>query len=150
MAALLVWVAQPVLTQEMPAARTSRVILREMTQVRLQLAEDVNSKTAKPGAPVELLLSDDLKVENAVVATSGSRAIGTVVHSKGPNFWGEPGELNIRITFLKVGKTKVRLRGASGEIGTRYVVVRGSHAELKRGTEVIAYVDHDTEIPLEP
>lgn len=124
----------------------STVILREMTEVPLKFAEDVNSRTAKQGQAVEFVLAQDLKVGDAVVAKAGSRAIGTVVHSKTPDFWGEAGELNVRITFLKAGNTKVPLRGASGEVGTRYVVVRGSQAVMKRGTPVKAYVDTDTEV----
>jgi hypothetical protein len=124
----------------------SKIILREMTEIPLKFAEDVNSKAAKQGQSVEFVLAEDLKVGEVIVARRGARALGTVVHSKTPDFWGEPGELNVRITFLKAGKTKVPLRGATGEVGTRYIVIRGSQAILKSGTPVKAYVDADTEV----
>ena len=128
-----------------PASK-AKIILREMTEVPLKFAEDVNSKGARQGQAVEFVLGEDLKVGDVLVAKRGSRALGTVVHSKTPDFWGEPGEVNVRITFLKAGSTKVPLRGASGEVGKRYVVVRGSQAILKAGTPVKAYVDSDTEV----
>lgn len=71
------------------------------------------------------------------------------MHAKKPDFWGEAGEVNIRITFLKVGATKVPLRGAAGEVGTRYIVIRGSQAILRTGTLLKAYVAEDTLVTVE-
>jgi hypothetical protein len=124
----------------------TKIILREMTEVPLKFAEDVNSRSARQGQAVEFVLAEDLKVGAVIVAKRGSRALGTVVHSKTPDFWGNPGEVNVRITFLKAGNTKVPLRGASDGVGRRYVIVRGSQAVLKAGTPVMAYVDADTEV----
>jgi hypothetical protein len=127
----------------------SPVLLREGTEVSLKLAQDVNSRAAKPNEPIELALAENLKVGDIIVAKAGSRALGTVVHAKKPDFWGEAGEVNIRITFLKVGATKVPLRGAAGEVGTRYIVIRGSQAILRTGTLLKAYVAEDTLVTVE-
>jgi hypothetical protein len=125
------------------------VLLREGTEVSLKLAQDVNSRAAKPNEPIELALAEDLTVGDLIVAKSGSRALGTVIHAKKPDFWGEAGEVNIRITFLKAGASKVPLRGAAGEVGTRYIVIRASQAILKTGTLLKAYVAEDTSIVIE-
>ncbi len=130
-----------------PANRV--VTLPEGAEVSLKLAQDVNSRAAKPNEPVELALAEDLKVGALVVAKAGSRALGTVVHAKKPDFWGEAGEVNIRITFLKAGTTKVPLKGSAGEVGTRYIVIRGSQAILKTGTLLKAYVAEDTQVRIE-
>ena len=132
----------------------SKLVIREGTEVPLKLAQNVNSRTAKTGEVVEFVVSEPIKVGDIVVADTGSRAIGSVTHSKTPDFWGNPGEMNLRITFLKAGKTKVPLRGALGQVGDIRVVIRGSQAVIKEGTPVKAYVDADTQldipVPLSP
>ena len=97
---------------------------------------------------VEFVLVAPLKVGDAMVADVGSRSIGTVVHSAKPNFSGEPGELSVRLTFLKAGKVKVPIRGTTLRVGDFRVVIRGSQAAIKQGTPMEAYVDADT--PVEP
>ena len=129
-----------------PAPTTQKLTLSEGTEVPLTFAQNVNSRTARDKEPVEFVLARDLKIGDAIIAEAGSRAIGIVVHSKRPDFWGEPGELNVRMTFLRAGKTKVPIRGAIGDLGTRYVVIRGSQAKILKGTPVTAYADGDTEV----
>jgi hypothetical protein len=96
----------------------------------------VYSSTAKEGDPVELVLAQDLTIGNIVVAEAGSRAIGKVVCTKPPDAWGKPGEFNVRVTFLKAGKTKVPLRGATGPIAGIPLV----------GTPLMAFVDADSAV----
>ena len=132
-------------TSDKPPLPT-KIVLREGTDVFLKLAQDVNSRTAKQDDPVEFSLSAPVKVGDIVVADIGSRAIGTVVHTAKPNFVGEPGELSVRLKFLKAGKIKVPLRGSTAQSGAFRVVIRGSQAVIKQGTQVKAYVDADTEI----
>lgn len=136
--------------QQAPPQVLAPVTLAEGTEVKLKLGERLNSRTAKPGDPVELALAEDLKVDADVVARAGSRALGTVVHTKTPDFSGEPGELNLRVQFLKVGKIKVPLRGALGGTGVRYVIIRGSQAVMPAGTPMVAYVDADTVVNVAP
>lgn len=133
-------------TSDKPAASPSKIVLREGTDVFLKLAQDVNSRTAKQDDPVEFSLSEPVKVGDIVVADAGSRAIGTVVHTMKPNFVGEPGELSVRLKFLKAGNVKVPLRGSTAQSGTFRVVIRGGQAVIRQGTQVKAYVDSDTEI----
>jgi hypothetical protein len=122
-------------------APSPQLVLREGTEVPLKFAETVYSRTAKEGDLVEFVLAEDLPIGNAVVAEAGSRAIGKVIYTKQPDAWGNRGELNVRVTFLKAGKTKVPLRGATGPID----------AVLVAGTPVKAFVDADSEVqPLNP
>jgi len=132
-------------SQEKPLA-PKKVLLAEGTQVALRTAEDISSRVARPGQPVELALAEDLKVGDAVVAKAGARALGEVVQAKRPDFWGEAGEVSLRVHFLRVGDQKVEIRGALGAAGTRYVVVRGSQAVIKAGTELKAFVAADVEV----
>jgi hypothetical protein len=122
-------------------APSPQLVLREGTEVPLKFAETVYSRTAKEGDVVEFVLAEDLIIGNTVVAEAGSRAIGKVIYTKQPDAWGNRGELNVRVTFLKAGKTKVPLRGATGPID----------AVLVAGTPVKAFVDADSEVqPLNP
>ena len=124
----------------------AKIVLEEGTEVFLRLAQDLNSKTAKEGELVEFVLTKPVMVGDVVVADAGSRATGTVVHSKTPDFWGNPGEINVRMAFLKAGKTKVPLRGSLGKVGSFRVVVRGGQGVIRQGMLMKALVDADTEI----
>jgi len=125
---------------------THKIVLRNGTEVVLKLAQDVNSQRAKEGEPVEFVVAEAVKVGEIVVAEAGSRAIGTVVHSSKPNFAGDPGELSVKLTFLKAGKTKVPLRGSMSETGNYRTMIRGVQALILRGTQIKAFVDADTEL----
>ena len=123
-----------------------RVVLSEGTEVNLRMAQDISSRAARPGEPIELTLAEDLKVGEAVVARVGQRALGEVVQAKKPDFWGEAGEVSVRVHFLRVGDKKVEIQGAIGSAGTRYVIVRGSQGIIKTGTPVKAFVVADVEV----
>ena len=123
-----------------------KVVLAEGTEVTLRMAQDISSRAARPGDPIELTLAEDLKVGDVVVAKAGARALGEVVQGKRPDFWGEAGEVSIRVHFLRVGNQKVEVRGAAGSAGTRYVIIRGSQAIIKTGTLVKAFVATDIDV----
>jgi hypothetical protein len=123
-----------------------KVLLAEGTELTLRMAQDISSRAARPGEPIELTLAEDLKVGDAIVAKAGARALGEVVKGKRPDFWGEAGEVSLRVHFLRVGDQKVEIRGALGSTGTRYIVIRGSQAIIKAGTLVKAFVAADAEV----
>lgn len=126
--------------------KPGKLILREGTPVVLKLAQDVNSRTARPDEPVELALAEPLKVGDALVADVGSRAAGVVVDSAKPNFSGDPGQLVFKLTFLKAGTTRVPIRGMTVENGVYRVLIRGSNAVIKAGAVIQGFVDADTEV----
>lgn len=126
----------------------SKVVLAEGTEITLRMAQDISSRAARPGEPIELTLAEDLKVGDLIVAKAGARALGEVVQAKRPDFWGEAGEVSLRVHYLRVGDNKVEIRGALGSAGTRYVVVRGSQAIIQAGTLVKAFVAAD--VPVTP
>ena len=135
----------PLLSQQTPPA-PKKVVLAEGTGVTLRMAQDISSRAARAGEPIELTLAEDLKVGDVIVAKAGARALGEVVQAKRPDFWGEAGQVSIRVHFLRVGDKKVEIRGATGAAGTRYVIIRGSQAVIKAGTLVKAFVAADSEV----
>jgi hypothetical protein len=136
--------SMPVLaqSQDVPIS-PMKMLLMEGTELKLRMAQDISSRAARPGEPIELSLAEDLEVGDAIVAKAGARALGEVIQAKRPNFWGEAGEVSLRVHFLRVGDQKVEIRGALGSAGTRYIIIRGSQAIIKAGTVVKAFVAAD-------
>lgn len=146
-------------TATAPVADASgKYMLREGEDVYLKFAQDLSSKTAAEGDPVALVLVDDLKIGNIVVAKAGSHAFGEVTNAKKSGMMGKAGELNLRLDYLKVGDAKIRLRGTKGkegESGTTGAVVltvlfgpiglikHGKNVEIKEGSALHAFVSDD-------
>lgn len=139
-----------------------RYLLRDGDDVPLLFAQDISSKTAAEGDPVMFTLADDLKVNGVVVAKEGCKAVGEVTHAEHSGMMGKAGQLSIRMDYLKVGDTKVHLRGTKGkegESGTTSTVVltvlfgpiglikHGKNIDIKQGTSVKAFVSDDTPLP---
>jgi hypothetical protein len=118
----------------------------------------LSSKTASEGDPVVLVLADDVKVGDVVVAKAGAKAFGEVTKAEKSGMMGKAGELNLRLNYLKVGDTKIKLRGTKGkegESGTTSAVVltvlfgpiglikHGKNVEIKQGQALHAFVGDD-------
>jgi hypothetical protein len=136
----------------------STVTLREGTEVKLKFAEDLSSKTASEGDPVNFVLDEDLKVGDVVVARAGSKAVGEVTNAKKAGMMGKGGELSIRLNHLKSGDSRIRLRGSKGKegegktgtavaltvlFGPIGLIKHGKQVQVKEGTPLTAYVDED-------
>jgi hypothetical protein len=149
---------QPSATASAPA----KLVLKEGTDVKLKFAEDLSSKTANEGDPVNLTLDEDLKVGDVVVAKAGCKATGTISNAKKAGMMGKAGELNMRLEHLKVGDQRVRLRGSKGKEGEGKVgtavaltvlfgpiglIKHGKNVDVKAGTPLAAYVDEDVALP---
>jgi hypothetical protein len=158
-------------SQSAPAAQApapvaeppAKLVLKEGTDVKLKFAQDLSSKTATDDDPVNLILDEDLKVGDATVCKAGAKAVGTVTHAKKAGMMGKGGELNLRLEYLIVGDTRMRLRGTKGKEGEGKVgaavaltvlfgpiglIKHGKNVEVKQGTPLLAYVDQDFTLPL--
>src|SRR5271163_202252 len=85
-----------------PAAAAT-YILHDGDDVPLKFDQDLSSKTATEGDPVNFVLDGDLMVGNVVVAKSGCKAVGEVTQAHKAGMMGKPGELSVRIDYLRVG-----------------------------------------------
>jgi hypothetical protein len=134
------------------------LVLKEGTDVKLKFADALSSKTAVDDDPVNLILDEDLKVGDVVVAKAGCKAVGTVTNAKKAGMMGKAGELNLRLEHLTVDDQRVRLRGSKGKEGEGRVgtavaltvlfgpiglIKHGKNVEVKAGTPLTAYVDED-------
>lgn len=135
-----------------------KYILREGEDVNLTFAQDLTSKTAAEGDPVTLTLVDDLKVGNVVVAKAGAHAVGEITKAAKSGMMGKAGELSLRLDYIKVGDTKIRLRGTKGKEGENKVtstvvltvlfgpiglIKHGKNVEIKQGSALHAFVADD-------
>lgn len=143
---------------EAPAKPAARLVVKEGTEVKLQFSQALNSKTALEGDPVNLALAEDLKVGEVTIAPAGTKALGTVTHAKKAGMMGKAGELNIRLEYLLVGDSRMRLRGSKGRegqgkegtavaltviFGPIGLIKHGKNVEVQEGTPLVAYVDQD-------
>ena len=149
---------QPSQVAEAPA----KLALKEGTDVKLKFAQDLSSKTAAEDDPVNLVLDEDLKVGDVVIAKAGAKALGTVTHVKKAGMIGKPGELNMRLEYVIVGDSRMKLRGTKGKegqgkegaavaltilFGPIGLIKHGKNVEIKEGTPLAAYVDQDFTVP---
>ena len=147
--------------QPMSTLPSGKLVLREGTDVKLKFADDLSSKTAADGDPVTLILDEDVKVGDVVVAKAGCKAVGEITNAKKAGMMGKAGELNLRLEHLTVGDTRVRLRGSKGKEGEGKVgtavaltvlfgpiglIKHGKNVEVKAGTPLSAYVDEDAQL----
>ena len=147
----------PVYAADEPTA-TGKVLLKEGSEVKLKFADDLSSKTATEGDPVNLTLDEDLKVGDVVVAKAGCKAVGTITNAKKAGMMGRAGELNMRLEHMKIGDDRVKLRGTKGKegqgkegtavaltvlFGPIGLIKHGKNVEVKAGTPLTAYVDDD-------
>ena len=145
-----------------PAEPPAKLVLKEGTDVNLKFAQDLSSKTATDDDPVNLVLGEDLKVGDVTIAKAGAKAVGTVTHAKKAGMMGKGGELNLRLEYLIVGDSRMRLRGTKGKEGEGKVgaavaltvlfgpiglIKHGKNVEVKEGTPLRAFVDQDFAVP---
>jgi hypothetical protein len=143
------------------SASVDKLVLKDGSDVKLKFAEAISSKTATDGDSVNLVLDEDLKVGNVVVAT-GSKAVGTITHAKKAGMMGKAGELNMRLEYLKVGDERVKIRGSKGKegeckegtavaltvlFGPIGLIKHGKNVDVKEGTPLAAFIDQDYTIP---
>lgn len=148
-----------------PAGPEGKLMLREGDEVKLKFLDDLTSKTATEGDPVNLELAEPLTVGNVVVARPGAKAVGEVSSAKKAGMMGRAGDLSIRLDHLTVGDTRVKLRGSKGKegegkegtavaltvlFGPIGLIKHGKNVEVKAGTPLTAYVDEDTALPPAP
>jgi hypothetical protein len=144
-----------------PAA-SNTLVLKDGSDVHLKFAEAVSSKTANEGDPVNLVLDEDLKIGDVVVAKAGSKAVGTVTNAKKAGMMGKAGELNMRLEYLKVGDDRVKIRGSKGKegegkegtavaltvlFGPIGLIKHGKDVDVKQGTPLAAFLDQDYTVP---
>ena len=106
--------AQPAMSNS-PPEPASKLVLKEGTEVKLKFRDNLSSKTAAEGDPVNLTLDQDLKVGEVTVARAGAAAVGTISQAKKSGMLGRAGELNMRLDHLLAGDSKSQAARKQGQ-----------------------------------
>lgn len=139
----------------------------EGTEMVVRLNDSLSSGTSTEGDQFSITLQDPVQLSDGAVLKPGYRGRGEVVKVKKKGFAGQAGELNIKISYVRIGDTRVRLRankGSQGQgamgatvalsvlFGPLGLLKHGHDVEIKAGQTITAYVDADAEIeaPIPP
>jgi hypothetical protein len=124
----------------------------------------LNSKTVVVDDPLNFALAEDVTVKGKVIAKAGAVAIGRVRQAQAARTLGRGGQMSLQMQYLKVGRVRVPLRGSQAQsgadktgetvalvvlFGLSGLIKHGSEIEVKEGSIFTAYVDQNTELPLQ-
>jgi hypothetical protein len=148
----------------LPPAPTIRTVkLPEGTEVKLELQEELSSSSSSEGDNFEVVSVSDIPLSNGMDIPPGYSGRGEITHAEHTGWLGKSGQLNIKLDYLKIGDTRIHLRGNKGGegkgntgnivvaavfFGVFAAAVHGHSIVYPEGTTMTAYVDTDTEIPL--
>jgi hypothetical protein len=134
----------------------------EGTEFPMRLEEALSSKHAQEGDRFTVSLVEDVKLADGTVLRAGYRGVGEVVEARDNGMLGKTGKLNVRLSYLKVGDERIRLRAskaAQGDhrTGTQVVTfvflgvfagfIKGKNVTIPKGAQIMAYADEDKDLP---
>jgi hypothetical protein len=136
-------------------------VLSHGTRVPMRTVEPLSSKHVRQGQRFALEVSDDIRVDGLLVIPRGARGVGEVSRVVTKGMMGKRGRLDVRVLFVEVGGTRIRLdgtasdRGRSGAapvalaaplIGVSAGFFTGTSAVIPAGSPIDGYVF--TDLPL--
>src|SRR5687767_6530332 len=99
-------------------AQTTEVVIPDGTEISVVTTEELSSKTATEGDPVNFRIAEDVVINGKVVVAKDSLVKGTVAAAKKSGFMGRGGNLAIRIeSAMTVDNQKLKLRSAKNKEG---------------------------------
>jgi hypothetical protein len=153
-------------SQPPPAVAPSapaHVRLPEGTELRFVLDEPLSSATSVEGDEFSITTSDPVILAGGVVIPAGFHGRGEVTAVEKKGMMGKAGELSVRLDYVKLGDTKVRLRSVQTREGKSnqtsaivltllvtplFLLMHGKDATIPKGQSIIAFVDDDADVPL--
>lgn len=136
-------------------------ILPEGMAIQLETRQELSSKSARVGDPVELAVAKPVTIGGVTLIPAGSPAVGEVSRARDNGLLGRSGKLDIKVSTVKAGGIDVPVRGernAKGKSGTLgavgagilflplAVIIRGKDVKLPSGTLFEVYVDKEVSI----
>lgn len=155
--------AQPAQPKAAPAPAKTAVVIPEDTEVRVRLDQRLSSASNVEGDEFSITTDEPIKLPDGTIIPAGFRGRGEVTEAHKKGMLGKAGELHLRLDYIRIGDTRVRLRadkGGQGKSGVGTTVVltvlitplflmhHGAELVYPRGQKITAYVDDDTRLPL--
>lgn len=144
------------------AAQSADIVIPDGTELTVVTTEEISSKTAVEGDPINFKVDEDVKVGGKTVIAKGALVKGEVSNSKKSGRMGKGGQLSIRILSTEsIDGQKVKLRASKGKegddkTGTTVALVvlfgplgflkKGKDAKIKEGTRIKAYTDEEKKV----
>jgi hypothetical protein len=145
--------------------------LQDGTAIKLRLAENLTSATAKTGQQVSFETIDETDVDGVMVIAKGAQALATITTAEPKRSMGRAGKLDVNIDSVRlVDGEKAALaatqnaKGGShtgvmtaGIVGTAIVFfpaaplllfIHGKDITIPKGTEVTAFVSGDMKLDM--
>jgi PEGA domain len=145
--------------------------LLDGTAVKLRLAENLTSATAKAGQSVPFEVLDEVDVDGIPVIAKGAQALATVTTAETKKSMGRPGKLDVNIDSVRlIDNEKVALSATqnakggghtgamtAGIVGTAIVFfpaaplllfIHGKDITIPKGTEITAFVSGDMKLDM--
>ncbi|HEY2661355.1 MAG TPA: hypothetical protein VGI79_16660 [Caulobacteraceae bacterium] len=135
----------------------------EGTEVRIKFDEALSSATSTAGDTFSITTDEEMHLADGTTIAAGYRGKGEVTEADKKGMMGKPGQLNVRLSYVRVGDVRLHLRaskGAEGKDGVTSTIIltvlfgplglikHGHDVVIPRGQTMVAYVDEDTVIPL--
>jgi PEGA domain len=145
--------------------------LQDGTAIKLRLAENLTSATAKMGQQVSFEVVEEVEVEGVPVIAQGAQALATVTTAETKKSMGRGGKLDVNIDSVRlVDGGKAMLRATAGGkggghvgamtgamVGTAivffpaaplFLFIHGKDITIPKGTEVTAFVQGDMKLDM--
>ena len=139
------------------------VRLQEGTTVRIILKEELSSKKAAVGDPVEMEIQEDVLVEGHAVIRAGTTVKGEVTQITKAKMLGQQGKIDFFVNYTSsIDQQNIRLRssrkyeGKNNTAGMAVaaafalpaIFIKGKEAVIPKGTQFSAYVDNTYTVSL--
>lgn len=160
--AAMLLAAAPAGLAAQPVAAEAGFVLSLGTPVPMQTVQPLSSKRARQGQRFDLEVSEEVRVDGMLVIPKGARGVGEVSRVVEKGIMGKPGKLEVRVMYVEVGGTRIRLdgkatdKGSSGAAGvaiaapliglTGAALVTGKSAVIPAGSAIQGFVYQD--VPL--
>lgn len=135
------------------------VVIPDGMEFSVATTEEISSKTATEGDPLNFTVNEDVIVDGKVVIAKGSAVKGIVSNASKSGRMGKAGQLSIRIeSATTVDNQKIKLRASKGKegddkTGTTVALVvlfgplgflkKGKNAKIKEGTVIKVFTDEE-------
>jgi hypothetical protein len=139
----------------------------EGTEVTIRFDQKLSSATATQGDRFNITLDDKITLADGTVIPAGYHGAGEVTVAEKRGMMGRAGQLNVRLDYIKIGDTKVKLRASQSQEGKSSVgatvaltvlfgpiglIKKGHDIEIQPGQTMKAFVDGDAliNVPVPP